>query len=94
MEGRTDPRRVGARLLVGSILLIAIFGASCRNEQPTDDLDYLVWEVCRQATATGVTAYEVAGILQDASRHGAVMDRIKDECGDEIAAVFATTSGQ
>ena len=51
-------------------------------------MDYLVWEVCRQVRIEGITAGEVSGILVDATRHGAVMDRIEAECGDEIAAVY------
>ena len=35
-----------------------------------------------------MTADEVSGILVDATRHGAVMERIEVECGDDIAAVY------
>lgn len=70
------------------LLLAVLVGAACGEEQPPDDLDYLAWEVCRQVRIEGVTADEVSGILVDATRHGAVMDRIEAECGKEIAAVF------
>ena len=85
----TDAVRVGMRrrflvLVTVSLLL----GASCGNEQPRDDLDYLAWEVCRQVRTEGMTADDVSGILVDATRHGAVMDRIEAECGDEIAAIY------
>ena len=71
------------------LVMIGLVGISCGGEPPRDDLDYLVWEVCRQVRVEGTTADEVSGILTDASRHGAVMDRIEAECGDEIAAVFS-----
>ena len=69
------------------LVIITLLGTSCRSEGP-DDLEYLVWEVCRQVRSEGVTTHQVSGILLDASRHGAVMDRIEAECGDEIASVF------
>ena len=62
-------------------------GASCAAEGPDNDLDYLVREVCFQVRAAG-TARDVNGILQDASRHGPIMDRINAECGNEIAAIY------
>lgn len=92
MKEGTTLRRTGALVLVASILVVAVVGISCRDDRLTDDLDYLVWEVCRQVRTAGVTADEVSGILHDATRHGAVMDRIEDECGDDIASVFATTT--
>ena len=70
------------------VMMAMLFGASCGDEQPPDDLDYLAWEVCRQVRIEGVTADEVSGILVDATRHGAVMERIEAECGDDIAAVY------
>ncbi|MXY75488.1 MAG: hypothetical protein F4Y40_00130 [Acidimicrobiia bacterium] len=70
------------------LTVAVLVGASCGNEQPRDDLDYLAWEVCRQVRTEGMTADDVSGILVDATRHGAVMDRIEAECGDEIAAVY------
>ena len=82
--------RTGIRLRRWPLFLIvaALACASCGSEQPPDDLDYLVWEVCRQVRIEGKTADEVSGILVDATRHGAVMDRIEEECGDDIAAVY------
>ncbi len=65
-----------------------LVSASCGDEQPPDDLDYLAWEVCRQVRIEGMTADKVSGILVDATRHGAVMGRIEAECGDDIAAVY------
>ena len=70
------------------VAMVALLGVSCGTDPPPDDLDYLVWEVCRQVRIEGQTADDVSGILVDASRHGAVMDRIEAECGDEIAAVY------
>lgn len=82
--------RTGAGLRGWCLFLImaALACSSCGKEQPPDDLDYLVWEVCRQVRIEGKTADEVSGILVDATRHGAVMDRIEEECGDDIAAVY------
>ncbi len=68
--------------------MAALACSSCGKEQPPDDLDYLVWEVCRQVRIEGKTADEVSGILVDATRHGAVMNRIEEECGDDISAVY------
>ena len=70
------------------LMMAALACSSCGKEQPPDDLDYLAWEVCRQVRIEGKTADEVSGILVDATRHGAVMDRIEEECGDDIAAVY------
>ena len=90
--GQRDPELAGAvkgawrRFLC--LVMVSLLGASCGNGPPPDDLDYLVWEVCRQVRIEGTTADEVGGILVDATRHGAVMDRIEAECGDEIAAVY------
>ena len=91
MQHRNTSRRSGALLLIASLLLAMVLGLSCGNEQPADDLDYLVREVCRQVTVEGMTADRVSGILHDASRHGAVMKQIDAECGDDIAAVFTRT---
>ena len=88
MSRRDTCRRSAALLLMASLVLATVLAVSCRNEQPADDLDYLVWEVCRQIRAEDVTAYEVAGILQDASRHGAIMEHVEAECGEEIAARY------
>lgn len=74
--------------MMAVLAMVALLGAACASEPPPDDLDYLVWEVCRQVRVEGKTADEVSGILIDATRHGAVMDRIEAECGDEIAAVY------
>lgn len=83
--GRTE---AGLRRWSLILIMAVLVSASCGKEQPRDDLDYLVWEVCRQVRIEGMTADEVSGILVDATRHGAVMDRIEAECGDDIAAVF------
>ena len=87
--GRTIERiRVGSRRHFPVLVMVALLAVTCANEPPPDDLDYLAWEVCRQVRIEGITADEVSGILVDATRHGAVMDRIEAECGDEIAAVY------
>ena len=88
MGSGTD--RIGTSLRRWTLLLMSVvlMGISCGGEQPRDDLEYLTWEVCRQVRIDGMTADEVSGILIDATRHGAVMDRIEAECGDEIAAVY------
>ena len=90
MRWKRVPDRTKAGLRRWSLVLVGavLVGASCGQEQPRDDLDYLAWEVCRQVRVEGMTADEVSGILVDATRHGAVMDRIEAECGDEIAAVY------
>ena len=82
--------RTGTSLRRRSLLLMmaVLLSASCGNQQPPDDLDYLVWEVCRQVRIEGMTEDEVSGILVDATRHGAVMDLIEAECGNDIAAVY------
>ena len=84
--------RKGARsrisVLLTLIVMVAVLTSSCRGDEPQDDLEYLVWEVCRQIGAEGVTADQVEGILHDASRHGAVMALIEAECGEEIAAFY------
>lgn len=77
------------RLLVTLIVMVAVLTGSCRSEEPRSDLEYLVWEVCRQIRAEGITADHVSGILHDASRHGAVMESIKAECGKDIARIYA-----
>ena len=82
------PRRKAVRLMVISAVMATGIGASCVDEKPADDLDYLVWEVCRQVRAAGATVERVDGILHDASRHGPIMDRVEAECGDDIAAVY------
>ena len=74
------------------MLIVALSATACRSEPPIDDLDYLVWEVCRQVRAEGVTADRVSGILHDATRHGAIMDLIEAECGEDIAAVYARSA--
>lgn len=88
MELSTDPKPVPVRIRAVFLVLVALLGTSCRGKGPADDLEYLVWEVCRQVRIEGVTAEQVSGILHDASRHGAAMDRIDAECGEEIASVF------
>lgn len=77
------------RLLLTLIVTVALLASSCGSEEPQDDLEYLVWEVCRQIRVEGVTADQVSGILHDAARHGAVMGLIEAECGDEIASVYS-----
>ena len=90
--GRSRIRRRAAALLLAAG---ALAGGACgggrppAGEPPADDLGYLVWEVCRQVRSPDATPGRVAGILQDAARHGAVMDAIEAECGVEIAAVFS-----
>ncbi len=88
MGSGTD--RIGTSLRRWTLLLmlVVLMGTSCGRQQPQDDLEYLTCEVCRQVTIEGMTADQVSGILIDATRHGAVMDRIEAECGDEIAAVY------
>lgn len=71
------------------MVMVALLGTSCRTEEPRGDLEYLVWEVCRQVTAEGVTADQASGILHDASRHGAIMELIEAECGEEIASIYS-----
>ena len=66
---RSIPARV--RLWTALIVMAALLGTSCRSEEPRGDLEYLVWEVCRQVRVEGMTADQVGGILHDASRHGA-----------------------
>ena len=77
------------RLLLTLIVTVAVLASSCGSEEPQDDLEYLVREVCRQVRIEGVTADQVSGTLHDAARHGAVMGLIEVECGDEIAAVYS-----
>ncbi len=80
-----------------AVLLAAVTaGSACGGGRPpadelpaAGDLEYLVWEVCRQVRSPNATAGRVSGILQDASRHGPVMDAIEAECGQEIAAAFS-----
>ena len=88
MGWRIDRIRARSRHRFLTLALAALLSVSCGRTPAPDDLDYLVWEVCRQVRVEGMTADEVSGILVDATRHGAVMDRIEAECGDEIAAVF------
>ena len=78
-----------------ALLAAALAGVACgggrppADEPPGGDLEYLVWEVCRQVRGPNATPDRVSGILQDASRHGPVMDAIEAECGQEIAAAFS-----
>ena len=90
MRWNQVPDRTKTGIRRWSLFLVAavLVGASCGKDQPPDDLDYLAWEVCRQVRVEGMTADEVSGILVDATRHGAVMDRIEAECGEDIAAVY------
>ena len=88
MEPGPGSTETGVRRWSLFLTVAMLVGASCGQEQPRDDLDYLVWEVCRQVRIEGMTADEVSGILVDATRHGAVMDRIEAECGADIAAVY------
>ena len=71
------------------MVVAALLGTSCRSEEPNGDLEYLVWEVCRQVRVEEMTADRVGGILHDASRHGTVMEMIEAECGEEIARIYA-----
>lgn len=77
------------RLWVVLVVMVVLLASSCRSEEPRSDLEYLVWEVCRQIRAEGMTADHVSGILHDASRHEAVMESIEAECGEDIAAVYS-----
>ncbi len=88
MGSGTDRIGTSLRRWTLFLMLVALMGTSCGREQPRDDLEYLTWEVCRQVRIEGMTADQVSGILIDATRHGAVMDWIEAECGDEIAAVY------
>lgn len=85
----TESKPASTHRWATALMMLVLLGSSCGVEAPPDDLEYLVWEVCRQITTEGVTADQVSGILQDASRHGPVMDDIEAECGAEIASVFA-----
>ena len=86
-SARTLPARIrtGAAIL----MLVPLLLCSCESQDPLDDREYLVWEVCHQVRTEGMTAGRVSGILHDASRHGPVMDDIEAECGDEIASVYS-----
>ena len=77
------------RLWAVLMMMAVLLTVSCRSEEPRSDLEYLVWEVCRQVRVEGLTPDQVDGILHDASRHGAVMGRIEAECGDDIARIYA-----
>lgn len=85
-------RRAGGRLLPAAALTALLLAAGCGGggeEGPSpDDVRYLVREACGQLRAEDVTADKAAGILQDAARHGAVIDDIQDECGPAISALF------
>ena len=89
---RSRIRRRAAAVLSAAVLSCAACGG---GHPPADeppgggDLEYLVWEVCRQVRSPNATPGLVSGILQDASRHGPVMDAIEAECGQEIAAAFS-----
>jgi len=84
---RTNESRV--RLWAVLMVMTALLTVSCRSAEPRSDLEYLVWEVCRQIRAEGVTADQVAGILHDATRHGPVMELIEAECGDDITDIYS-----
>ena len=88
---RNRIRRRAAAVLLAAVLACAACGGGRppADEPPGGDLEYLVWEVCRQVRSPNATAGRVSGILQDASRHGPVMDAIEAECGQEIAAAFS-----
>lgn len=84
-----EPRVARVHRWVVLTVIAAILVTSCGSEEPRSDLEYLVWEVCRQVRVEGVSPDQVDGILHDASRHGAVMERIEAECGDDIAGIYA-----
>ena len=84
---RVLPARV--RTWAAILMLVTLLLFSCGDQEHRDDLEYLVWEVCRQVRIEGMTAGQVSGILHDAARHGAVMDDIEAECGEEVASVFS-----
>ena len=71
-----------------TVLLLAGCGGGGEDGPSPDDVRYLVWETCRQLRSEGATAEQAAGILQDAARHGAVIDDIEAECGPAISAFF------
>ena len=71
------------------MVVAVLLATSCRSEEPRSDLEYLVWEACRQVGAEGMTADRVADILHDASRHGAVIELIEAECGEDIARIYS-----
>lgn len=83
--------RTGGRLLPAAALaalLVAGCGGGGEEGPSPDDVRYLVREACGQLRAEDVTADKAAGILQDAARHGAVIDDIQAECGPAISALF------
>ncbi len=89
LRSRNPSRRSLALLLLALLLLGATFWAAGRTERRSD-IDYLVWEVCRQIRVEGVTIDQASGILHDASRHGSeLMERVEAECGEDIAEVFS-----
>lgn len=81
----------GAGRLIPAAAMTALLLAGCGGGEDgpsPDDVRYLVWETCRQLRAEGATAERAAGVLQDAARHGAVIDAIQAECGPAISALF------
>ena len=72
---------------MAALLVAGCAGGGEEGPSP-DDMRYLVREACGQLRAEDVTAAKAAGILQDAARHGTVIDDIQDECGPAIAALF------
>jgi len=84
-----ERRAATVRILAAFMAMLAFGGSSCSTEEPRSDLEYLVWEVCRQVRTEGMTPDQVSGILHDASRHGAVMEMIETECGQDIAAIYS-----
>ena len=89
MERANESRGPRVRLWAVLMVIAVLLTVSCGSEEPREDLEYLVWEVCRQIRVEGVTPDQVDGILHDASRHGAVMKPIEAECGDDIARIYA-----
>lgn len=84
-------KQTAAALLAAALAGVACGGGRPPADEPpgAGDLEYLVWEVCRQVRGPNATPDRVSGILQDAARHGPVMDAIEAECGQEIAAAFS-----
>lgn len=79
----------GRLIPAAALTVLLLAGCGGGDDVPSaDDVRYLVWETCRQLRSEGATAEQAAGILQDAARHGAVIDAIEAECGPAISALF------
>ena len=81
----------GTGRLIPAAAMTALLLAGCGGGEDgpsPDDVQYLVWETCRQLRSEDATAEQAAGMLQDAARHGAVIGAIQAECGPAISALF------